>query len=210
MTALGAFLAHIQIRFDPLNTPQRTAPKKQYLTAHVSSLLMFSRFPLFSAIALLFLATGLASAIPNDQFGAASDLGSATSASASLDTRLATRQVGEPSHDNNTSTGTSWWKWTAPADGQWTITHDESISSSYDLAVYTGENLDDLVLVGEEGGDPLVVNLIAGISYACALAREGISKLDFTFHLLLLDYRYAEHPKFFARLRVDLDSDARE
>jgi hypothetical protein len=59
----------------------------------------------------------------------------------------ATKEAGEPNHAGNAGGASVWFRWTAPADGQWRF---YTTGSSFNtlLAVYTGSSVDKLTLVG--------------------------------------------------------------
>ena len=98
----------------------------------------------------------------NDAFAHATAL-SGPSGSAAGTGVLSTREVGEPAHAGNTTSGSVWWRWTAPAAG--TAVFDTE-GSSFDtlLAVYTGSSLAALseVASDDDGG--------AGTASRCAFA----------------------------------------
>ena len=132
-------------------------------------------------IALAFSGSAFGSA--NDSFFNSSDLGSATSMSVAYDSRDATRQVGEPSHVSNTSTGSLWWRWTAPADGQlWLKLAVAGVDSTGIRAVYTGSTLAGLSKVAEINfGTVLPVPVTAGITYHVAVADSRAARLGIEF-----------------------------
>ena len=65
------------------------------------------------------------------------------------DNRGASDEVGEPHHVGNRGGKSVWWTWTAPVDGTVVI---DTVGSGIDtvLALYTGDALGELILVGED------------------------------------------------------------
>ncbi|MGB6222388.1 hypothetical protein [Haloferula sp.] len=125
---------------------------------------------------------GNASALQNDAFGSATDLGSVASVRVSFDSRPATRQVGEPSHGGDSYTGSVWWRWTAPADGLLWLSLPHSSADSGTRVVYTGESLGSLIEVADDSYGRLEVTVEAGQSYAIVLAEEVLGQLELEFH----------------------------
>lgn len=119
----------------------------------------------------------------NDSFSNSINLESVSSASVSYDSRDATRQVGEPSHVSNTSTGSLWWRWTAPDDGQlWLKLAVADVNGTGIRAVYTGSTLDGLNMVAETNYNQLLsVPVTAGITYQIAVADNRAARLDLEF-----------------------------
>ncbi|HEY6166782.1 MAG TPA: PPC domain-containing protein, partial [Verrucomicrobiae bacterium] len=112
-------------------------------------------------------AVGAHAAIPeNDSFAARMALfGSSVATTGS--NLGATKEVGEP--DENFTGGKSvWWTWTAPSNGNLTVT---TAGSSFDttLAVYTGSVLTNLTLVAFNDTDSTTslvnFNVTAGTAY---------------------------------------------
>jgi hypothetical protein len=126
---------------------------------------------------------GTACGSPNDAFANSADLGSPASATIPYDGRDATRQVGEPSHSSNNSTGSLWWRWTAPASGQlWLKVVAGGANRSAIRAVYTGTSLNGLAKVAETGGSSvLAVPVVAGGVYRIAVPDESVASLNLEF-----------------------------
>jgi hypothetical protein len=61
----------------------------------------------------------------------------------------ATEEPGEPDHSGNMGGKSVWWSWVAPSDGTYAL---DTVGSGIDtvLAVYTGDAVDALSLVGED------------------------------------------------------------
>ncbi len=92
-----------------------------------------------------------ASAPANDNFSNAVELESATSGKVEGSNTDATRETGEPNHANTAGTypdrigNTSvWWKWTAPASGNFFFTVAGSEKFYKLIGIYTGSTLDTL------------------------------------------------------------------
>jgi hypothetical protein len=109
----------------------------------------------------------------NDNFSGATTLAGA-SGSAAGHTPGATTEEGEPDHAGGSATASVWWQWTAPANGEVTI---DTFGSGFDtvLAVYTGDNVQSLTLVGESDdfGEYLTSRVsfaaVAGTTYRIAV-----------------------------------------
>ncbi len=72
----------------------------------------------------------------------------------------ATREIGEPVHANKPGDRSLWWTWTAPGDGQATVTTDGSDFDTV-LAVYRGTVLGGLVPVAADDDGGSGVNSLA-------------------------------------------------
>lgn len=113
----------------------------------------------------------------NDDFAAATHLGTVESFHLSGYLANATREAGEPDHEPNFGGGDSiWFTWTAPVTGTWLIDAQGSDFFAL-LAVYAGESVDELTTVGIydiDDGAPLQgfgFRAIAGTTYRIALAQ---------------------------------------
>ncbi len=85
---------------------------------------------------------------PNDHFANAIRL-EGTNASAEADNTFADREPTEPVHSTNSTGKTLWWTWTAPADGELHLPRAyEFTTTRAEAAIYTGNSLADLKLVG--------------------------------------------------------------
>jgi len=115
----------------------------------------------------------------NDAFGAAAVI-SGASGTASGNTTLASRETGEPSHGDSSSTASVWYRWTAPSDGQLTVSTQ---GSGFDtlLGVYTGSAVNGLTTLAQNddadvGGvvwSQVNVAVTAGTTYAIAVDGWG-------------------------------------
>ena len=90
---------------------------------------------------------------------------------------FATKEPGEPDHAGDAGGASLWWSWTAPADGELTLTVTNSDSSLPLLAVYAGNNLSNLVMVAADRmppptfeyiANPLTFPVEAGVTYQIA------------------------------------------
>jgi uncharacterized repeat protein (TIGR01451 family) len=88
---------------------------------------------------------------------------------------LATKESGEPDHANNPGGVSVWWKWIAPANGQFTL---DTNGSSFDtlLGVYTGSAVNALAVVAANDNDgnagnvsSVVFQAQAGVEYEIAV-----------------------------------------
>ncbi len=115
----------------------------------------------------------------NDAFSSRATLSGSAGSSSGV-TQLSTREVGEPDHAGNASGGHSvWWKWTAPAAGQFSLdTHGSGFDTL--LAVYTGTSVASLTSIasndndGPSGGaSGLLLQAQAGKEYVIAV--DGVA-----------------------------------
>src|SRR5207247_467989 len=84
----------------------------------------------------------------------------------------ATKETSEPAHGGNAAGRSVWWKWTAPAQGNVTISTANSTFSTI-LAVYMGETLSTLSRVALGGASaPVNFDVTAGATYQIAV--DGI------------------------------------
>ena len=104
---------------------------------------------------------------PSDDFASSAKL-SGPSGSAESDNVGATKEAGEPNHAGDPGGASIWFDWTAPAGGtlEWT-TNGSSFSAL--LAVYTGDEVDDLAEVGSTTQPTLEVAVAAGQTYRIAV-----------------------------------------
>jgi hypothetical protein len=105
---------------------------------------------------------------PNDNFSNRVTI-TGESASVTADTRLATRESGEPNHWDYSGGHSVWWTWTAPASGRLKL--DAAGSSVVTLlGVYTGDAVSNLVHVASANGTfaPVEFNCQAGVTYQIA------------------------------------------
>jgi thiol-disulfide isomerase/thioredoxin len=103
----------------------------------------------------------------------------------------ATGENAEPSHADNTATRSVWWTWTAPKDGQVTIS---TAGSTFDtvLAIYRGSSLGSLTLLSSNDDEDYAngistsrakFNVTSGM--VCQIAVDGYSGKEGTIQLSL-------------------------
>ncbi len=95
----------------------------------------------------------LGQSVVNDDFSSALEIDGINFRTTS-ENIAASRENGEPEHIKNAFGSKSvWWSWTAPLNGN--VTVSTSASNSFDtiLAVYTGDTLEDLQLVSSNDDD---------------------------------------------------------
>ena len=119
------------------------------------------------------------SAPANDAFAVATTI-SGESGTGSGNTTLASRETGEPSHGDASSTASVWYRWTAPSDGQLTVSTQ---GSGFDtlLGVYSGSAVNGLTTLAQNddadvGGvvwSQVQVAVTAGNTYAIAVDGWG-------------------------------------
>ena len=117
--------------------------------------------------------SGAPAAPANDGFGSAIQL-AGTTIRTTANTESASRELGEPRHDNLTGGKSIWWRWTAPASGPVSV---NTIGSEFDtlLAIYRGDSLTALTPIAsddENGGDgtsALTFNATQGATYFIAV-----------------------------------------
>jgi hypothetical protein len=113
----------------------------------------------------------------NDNFNSAQLL-AGVSAVACTNTMGATKQTGEPNHAGNAGGRSVWYRWTAPAAGNWTLDTTGSTFTTL-LAVYTGNALTGLsplasnLLAGGVLTNSLTFTAVAGVTYQIAV--DGFS-----------------------------------
>ena len=86
------------------------------------------------------------------------------------DNQGATREVGEPDHGGTPGCASLWWTWTAPADGQLTLSASQTTGTSLLLALYTGDGLANLVPAFTQTAYPsyLFTPVERGVTYQIA------------------------------------------
>lgn len=121
--------------------------------------------------------------VPNDHFADRTLLPSASTSAFGVNVG-ATGETGEPNHGGNSAPlGSVWWSWTAPADGQLSVTTDGSTFNTL-LAVYQGTALNNLDLIASNDDasfsdktSQVFMNVVKGQTYEIAvdgfLAEEG-------------------------------------
>ncbi len=109
----------------------------------------------------------------NDHFADALTL-SGNSINAGGSNVLATKETGEPNHENNPGGKSVWWNWTAAATGEAVVSTNGSNFASL-LGVYTGSAVDALTPVTPSGGrseritSTLSFTATAGVTYRIAV-----------------------------------------
>lgn len=115
----------------------------------------------------------------NDAFANRATLSGSAGTSSGV-TQLSSHEVGEPDHAGNASGGHSvWWRWTAPASGQFSLdTHGSGFDTL--LAVYTGTSVTALTPVASndnngasDGASGLLFQAVAGKEYAITI--DGVA-----------------------------------
>ena len=141
---------------------------------------------LLLAVVSGWLSCAAAKGAANDSFGLAGELGSVAAAAVPYDGRGATRQVGEPAHDSDSSTGTLWWRWTAPANGNlWLRLRANDSDGTGVRALYTCTDLASLTKVAvSSNGTAKVFPVTAGTVYRLAVADNRAAALVLEFYPL--------------------------
>src|SRR5204863_10145106 len=95
----------------------------------------------------------VAAAPLNDAFSRSEVLPARATVVAEGSNEGATREIGEPNHASSIGGKSVWWSWTAPKNGNVTIT---TVGSTFDtlVAAYTGSEVSNLVLIAENDQDP--------------------------------------------------------
>ena len=115
---------------------------------------------------------------PNDDFANSISLSGASIIVSGSNDR-ATKETGEPNHDEKQGFTSVWWNWTAPTSGQVAISTE---GSSFDtlLAVYIGSSVDSLTYVasndeapGQAGSSRVSFEAVAGTVYQIAVDGWG-------------------------------------
>ncbi|MDB6038479.1 MAG: hypothetical protein JWM99_2320, partial [Verrucomicrobiales bacterium] len=148
----------------------------------------------------------------NDRFVDRFDLGNAAVADFSANISEATHDFNEPNHAGLNGRNSLWWQWTAPTDGQLTLT-SEAGGHSPVMAVYTGNALENLLPIAATGlvpqhcetvFDPMIITnltfpVYGGAHYQIAIdtyfvRSDPISHIDLKFTSLRMvdaeDVRY--------------------
>jgi hypothetical protein len=91
-----------------------------------------------------------------------------------MDMYNATRELGEPAHDNSNVGKTLWFSWTAPATGNFTVRTNANTA----MGVYTGSAVNALTLVAGDANSGTtysyaVLSATAGTTYRIALDSRG-------------------------------------
>lgn len=115
---------------------------------------------------------------------------SGQSGSTSAITLLSTKEAGEPSHAGNAGGHSVWWKWIAPASGQFSLdTHGSNIDTL--LAAYTGGSASTLVNIAANDNDgysngtsSLLLQAQSGMEYEIAIDGQngaaGLAQLNWS------------------------------
>ena len=91
----------------------------------------------------------------NDAFAGAQPLSQGLPAYGVADTKLASKQAGEPDHAGDPGGHSVWFSWTAPRSGNFSLsTCSNRGSIDTLLAVYTGSSIDSLTPVASSDDDP--------------------------------------------------------
>ena len=90
----------------------------------------------------------------------------------------ATMELGEPAHMGNVPQKSVWWKWQAQAWGSYRINPSGSLASNLVLAVYTGDSVEALTLVGKSTNSTLSFPVTGGQTYYIAGATPSNSVGD--------------------------------
>ena len=94
------------------------------------------------------------------------------------DNRGASAEPGEPKHTGQPGGRSVWWSWVAPATGTYAL---DTVGSAIDavLAVYTGDAIDALALVGEDdnrsGDGASLVKFVATAGTAYRIVVDGFT-----------------------------------
>jgi len=89
----------------------------------------------------------------------------------------ATGEPREPNFTPWTALRSVWFAWTAPADG-WLELQDPSGDDSHQAGVFTGSELDELVLIGSarNGAEPIQLRFAGGVTYVISLNESKYSE----------------------------------
>ena len=124
----------------------------------------------------------------NDNFSSSSAINNPTNATSGPNftvnglSILSTKESGEPNHAGNSGGHSVWWKWTAPASGQFSL---DTHGSNYDtlLAVYRGSSVNALTNIAandddgfSNGNSSLVLQAQSGLEYNIAV--DGANGAD--------------------------------
>ncbi|HVR36716.1 MAG TPA: S8 family serine peptidase, partial [Methylomirabilota bacterium] len=133
----------------------------------------------------------MASDPQNDHFANAAPLDPA-GGTATVDTQLATRESGEPSHAGNEGGRSVWWRFTPPEDG---VLFLSTSNSTFDtlMGVYTGDHVTNLTEVASNDDafpdvtfSKVSLGLAGGETYHIAVdgydGAFGTLELDYTFN----------------------------
>jgi peroxiredoxin len=138
-----------------------------------------------AAVVVFALKSAVAQAQPsNDDFASRNTM-TGSSISVSGSNVNATKESGEPNFPDNLGGKSVWWTWTAPTDGMVTLT---TTGSSFDtlLAVYTGDSVQSLSLVGANDDDPARTDFTSRVQFdvaagmTCQIVVDGFND-DFGF-----------------------------
>ncbi len=134
----------------------------------------------FTVVSFLLSAVGLYAQAPaNDQFSNRITL-VGTNITITGSNTNATKQAGEPNHAGNIGGKSVWWTWTAPTNGDLTLTTDGSALSDGTpldtlLGIYTGGNVSSLSLVASNDDHGVLptsrvrFQAVKGINYQIAV-----------------------------------------
>jgi Divergent InlB B-repeat domain len=127
----------------------------------------------------------------NDDFAAAQSLGLASTAFSFGNTKLATKEAGEPNHAGNPGGHSVWYSWTPSSSGPVEVSTCSFSSLDTLLAVYTGSAVNGLTPVAsnDDGGacdstaSALQFTATAGTTYRIAVDGKGGTEGSFELSL---------------------------
>jgi hypothetical protein len=126
-----------------------------------------------AAVALSVAGLAAAAPPPNDALAAATPIGGASGVANGTNLE-ATKEPGEPAHAGNSGGRSIWFRWTAPADGQFRWSTNESDFDTL-LGVYQGSAVGGLTLLGSDddsgdgGASALSFRATNGVVYLIAV-----------------------------------------
>lgn len=106
----------------------------------------------------------------------------------------ATMEPGEPAHMGSVAQKSVWWKWQAPGWGSFYINSEASLATNHEIAVYTGDSLDTLTLVGKSTDILLFFQVAASQTYYFAGATPTNATGDIRIRGAYGIRDYSSHP----------------
>lgn len=168
------FASATAVRFNGMNA-QFTLDSANQITATVPAAASTGPITVVTpngtnASAASFVVTG---GFNNDNFASAQTL-SGSVALATGNNATASKEPGEPNHVGNAGGKSLWYRWTAPASGNWTV---DLSGSDFDtaLGIYAGNSVNALSLVigdddgGENGASSASFTALSGVTYRIAV-----------------------------------------
>src|SRR5262249_13019375 len=146
----------------PLRFPSLCSLRSLWLNISVLSLLFAANFCAVHA-----------QPVPNDLFSSRIVL-SGTTITTTASNKRATKETGEPDHAGNIGGKSLWWTWTAPTNGDLTLTTDGSDFDTL-LAVYSGSAVYALSVVASNDDHSVLTSsrvrfqAISGTQYQIAV-----------------------------------------